>query len=318
MTKSGTPTSSTNPVQVVSADRPQAWRALLKALRPHQWVKNLLVFVPLLASHQYGNEQSVLYATLAAVAFTATASGIYLLNDMIDTDHDRLHDRKRERPFAAGHLSALHGWLLFPLPVMMGFVIASLTLPVSFVWVLAGYFVLAIAYCLWLKKIVIVDVLALAGLYELRIFAGAAAVGVSVSFWLLIFSMFMFLSLALMKRFSELRSARLRGRDGKILGRGYVEQDLDIVLVLGTTSGCLAILVLAFYVEDGHSHELYRSPELIWLACLLLFYWIARAWILAHRGQMHDDPIVFALTDKVSWVVIASLLIVFLAATLLS
>lgn len=174
---------------------------------------------------------------------------------------------------------------------------------------------MALAYCLWLKKIVIVDVLALAGLYELRIFAGAEAVGVSVSFWLLIFSMFMFLSLALMKRFSELRSAR--GSDGKILGRGYVEQDLEIVLVLGTISGCLAILVLAFYVEDGHSHELYRSPELIWLACLLLFYWIARAWILAHRGQMHDDPIVFALTDRVSWVVIASLLIVFLAATLL-
>jgi len=165
----------------------------------------------------------------------------------------------------------LHGWLLFPLLVMLGFAISSLTLPLSFLWVLTGYLVLALAYSLRLKQIVIVDVLTLAVLYELRIFAGAAAIGVYVSFWLLIFSMFFFLSLAFIKRFSELKSARLKGNDGKILGRGYTEQDLEIVSVLGTTSGCLAVLVLAFYVQDGHARELYATPELIWLACLLLF-----------------------------------------------
>jgi 4-hydroxybenzoate polyprenyltransferase len=307
-----------NPGQVVSADRMRHSRAVLKALRPHQWVKNLLVFVPLLASHQYGSQQSVMHPVLAAIAFGLTASGVYLLNDLLDVDHDRRHDRKRERPFAAGHLSLLHGWLLFPLPVMLGFAISSLTLPLSFLWALTGYFVLALVYSMRLKQIVIVDVLTLAVLYELRIFAGAAAIGVYVSFWLLIFSMFFFLSLAFIKRFGELKSARLKGSEGKILGRGYTEQDLEIVSVLGTTSGCLAVLVLAFYVQDSHARELYGTPELIWLACLLLFYWITRAWILVHRSRMHDDPIVFALTDKVSWAVGAGLLIVFLAATLLA
>jgi 4-hydroxybenzoate polyprenyltransferase len=174
---------------------------VLTALRPHQWIKNLLVFVPLLASHQYGSAQHLWHATLGAVAFVLTACGIYLQNDLIDVDHDRLHHRKRERPFAAGHLSLLHGWLLFPLPVMVGFAIAFLALPVSFLWALAAYLVLSLLYSVWLKQIVIVDVLVLAGLYELRILAGAAAIGVTVSFWLLSFSMLLFLSLAFIKRF---------------------------------------------------------------------------------------------------------------------
>ena len=207
----------------------------------------------------------------------------------------------------------MHGWLLFPLLVMLGFAISSLTLPLSFLWVLTGYLVLALAYSLRLKQIVIVDVLTLAVLYELLIFAGAAAIGVYVSFWLLIFSMFFFLSLAFIKRFSELKSARLKGNDGKILVVDTPSR-ISRFSVLGTTSGCLAVLVLAFYVQDTDARELYATPELIWLACLLLFYWIARAWIFVHRNQMHDDPMVFALTDKVSWAVIASLLIVFLAA----
>jgi 4-hydroxybenzoate polyprenyltransferase len=290
---------------------------VLRALRPHQWVKNLLVFVPLLASHQYESAQSVLHGALAAIAFGLTACGVYLQNDLIDVDHDRLHDRKRERPFAAGHLSLLHGWLLFPLPVIMGFAIAFFALPVSFLWALSAYLVLSLLYSVRLKQIVIVDVLVLAGLYELRILAGAAAIGVTVSFWLLTFSMLIFLSLAFIKRFSELKSARLKGSNGKINGRGYAQEDLEIVSILGTVCGCLAVFVLAFYAQDENARELYRTPELIWLACLLLFYWIARAWIIAHRGKMHDDPIAFALTDKVSWAVGAGLLIVFLAATLL-
>jgi 4-hydroxybenzoate polyprenyltransferase len=172
----------------------------------------------------------------------------------------------------------------------------------------------ALAYSLWLKQILLVDVMTLAGLYELRILAGAVAIGVSVSHWLLTFSMLIFLSLAFIKRFNELRIARLDGRKGEILGRGYSGRDLETVLALGTATGILAILVLASYIQDEHVRELYRTPELIWLACPLLFYWIARAWILAHRGQMHDDPIVFAMTDTASWCVGTALLVVFLAA----
>jgi 4-hydroxybenzoate polyprenyltransferase len=290
---------------------------VLKALRPHQWTKNLLIFIPLLASHQYGSPQNLIDGAIAFVAFGLTASSVYVLNDLLDVDHDRRHDRKRVRPFAAGHVSLLHGWLVFPLPAVLGFAVAAFTLPVAFLGALSAYFILALAYSLLLKRVVIVDVLTLAVLYELRIFAGAALIGVAVSPWLLIFSMFVFLSVALLKRFNELKSARLKGNDGKILGRGYVEQDLEVVLILGTTSGCLAILVLALYVDDSRARELYRSPELIWFACLLVFYWIARAWTLAHRGQMHDDPLVFALTDKISWIVLAGSLGVYLAATLL-
>jgi 4-hydroxybenzoate polyprenyltransferase len=192
---------------------------------------------------------------------------------------------------------------MWPGLLLGAFVVAGTTLPPPFVGALATYFVLTLAYSLGLKQRAIVDVLTLAGLYTLRIIAGATAISVSLSFWLLSFSMFIFLSLAFIKRFSELKTARLGNGDGKIHGREYAYEDLGVVSSLGTAAGYLAVLVLALYIQDSHTASLYRTPQVIWLACPVLLFWISRAWIIAHRGQMHDDPIVFALKDKVSWLV---------------
>ncbi len=200
---------------------------------------------------------------------------------------------------------------MWPVLLLVAFILAGLTLPLAFEGVLATYFVLTLAYSIRLKQSAIVDVLTLAGLYTLRIIAGAAAIGVPLSFWLLTFSMFIFLSLAFIKRFSELKRARASGSKEMVRGRGYAHEDLEIVSSLGTGSGYLSVLVLALYIQDSHSASLYQTPQLIWLACPLLLFWISRAWIIAHRGQMHDDPIVFALKDKVSWLMGFCFIIIF-------
>lgn len=294
-----------NVEQVFDDGRRPILNTFLKALRPHQWMKNLLVFVPLLAAHRYGDEASLLHVLIAFFVFGLTASSVYLLNDLVDVADDRHHPRKRRRPFASGDLSLLHGWLAWPLLTITAFAIASITLPPIFAGVLGTYFVLTLAYSLRLKQSAVIDVLTLAGLYTLRIIAGAAAIGVPLSFWLLTFSMFIFLSLAFIKRFSELKTARDNGSQERIRGRGYIHEDLEVVSSMGTSAGYLAVLVLALYIQDSHTAELYATPKFIWLACPLLLFWISRAWLIAHRGQMHDDPIVFALKDRVSWLVAA-------------
>ena len=291
--------------------RTSALRAFVKALRPHQWMKNLLVFVPLLASHQYSNEASLLQALLAFFVFSLTASSVYLLNDLVDVADDRHHPRKRRRPFASGDLSLLYGWMAWPLLAIVAFAIAGVFLPPLFSGVLGTYFLLTLAYSFRLKQSAVIDVLTLAGLYTLRIIAGAAAIGVPLSFWLLTFSMFIFLSLALIKRFSEIKVARDNGKEGQIRGRGYMQEDLEVVSSMGSAAGYLAVLVLALYIQDTHTAQLYATPKFIWLACPLLLFWISRAWLIAHRGQMHDDPIVFALKDRVSLVVAGCFIAVF-------
>jgi len=193
-----------------------------------------------------------------------------------------------------------------------------LFMPMLFTASLAVYFVLTLAYSLLLKQLAVVDVLTLAGLYTLRLIAGAAAVGVAASFWLLLFSMFIFLSLALIKRYSELKVARDAGKSGALRGRGYEPDDLELVSSLGGSSGFIAVLVLALYIQDGQAAHLYATPQLIWLACPVMLFWISRAWLIAHRGRMHDDPIVFALKDKVSWGVGAFMLGVLALARVLS
>lgn len=292
--------------------------AFFTALRPHQWLKNLLIFIPLLAAHRYGSGSSLVSALLAFIVFGLTASSVYLLNDLVDIADDRQHPRKRQRPFAAGNLSLLHGWLAWPSLLLLAFAIASLTLPASFVATLSIYFVLTVAYSLYLKHCALIDVLTLAILYTVRIIAGAAAISVQPTFWLLAFSMFIFLSLAFIKRFTELRSARNAKHQGQLRGRDYYPEDLELVSSLGAGAGYLAVLVLALYIEDPRTAELYRNPKLIWLACPLLLYWICRAWLMAHRGLMHDDPIVFALKDRSSWVVGALLASVFILAKVMS
>jgi 4-hydroxybenzoate polyprenyltransferase len=202
----------------------------------------------------------------------------------------------------------------------LAFALAGLTggLPGRFTASLGGYFVLTVAYSLRLKQIPIVDVLTLAMLYTMRIIAGAAAIAVPLSFWLLSFSMFVFLSLAFIKRYSELRAARDAGQVGILRGRGYDPQDLELVSSLGGSAGYTAVLVLALYIQDSHTASLYATPTIIWLACPLLLFWISRAWLIAHRGNMHDDPIVFALKDRLSWVIVALFIAVFVLAKAVS
>jgi 4-hydroxybenzoate polyprenyltransferase len=304
--------------KVWSTNVPSTWLSILKAMRMHQWLKNLLVFVPLLAAHKYTELDRDALALMAFIVFSLTASCVYLLNDLIDLQVDRQHLRKRDRPFASGTLGLLKGWAMWPTLLMFAVALSVSFMPTLFTVSLGVYFVLTIAYSLRLKSMVVVDVMTLAGLYTLRIIAGAAAIGVAVSFWLLLFSMFIFLSLALIKRYSELKIARDAAKQGSLPGRGYVPDDLEMVSSLGGSSGFIAVLVLALYIQDAQTARMYVTPQLIWLVCPALLFWIARAWLIAHRGRMNDDPIVFAIKDKVSWGVGTFLLVVLALARVLS
>jgi 4-hydroxybenzoate polyprenyltransferase len=279
--------------------RPRAWA---KSLRLHQWLKNLLIFVPLLAAHQVSHLPAVMAAILAFFAFGLCASSVYLLNDLLDLEDDRHHPTKRQRPLASGAVPLVWGVALFPVLLLLGGAIAWSWLPREFGMVLVGYYLLTLAYSLHLKRRVMVDVMVLASLYTTRIVAGSAAIDARLSFWLLAFSMFIFLSLALVKRYAELHVLRERGLV-RTRGRGYVADDLPLISSLGAAAGYLSVLVLALYIQDSNTASLYRHPQFIWLACPLLLYWVSRTWVIAHRGQMSDDPIVFAAKDRNSWLV---------------
>jgi len=292
----------------VPDSRAKAW---FDALRLHQWLKNLLVLVPLVAAHLFFDMGAVARSLLAFLAFGLCASGVYLVNDLLDLDSDRSHPRKRRRAFASGRLSILDGMLVAPLLSLAGLLLALHVMPM-FAGVLLFYWTVTQAYSLWLKRVEMLDVTILAGLYTLRILGGAVALGVPLSFWLLAFSMFIFLSLAILKRFIELAALASDGRQ-QAAGRGYVISDLPLLQSLGTASGYIAVLVLALYINSPDSLELYTRPQVLWLLCPLLLYWIGRAWVMAHRGRMHDDPVVFAASDPVSLLVasICGLVVVF-------
>jgi 4-hydroxybenzoate polyprenyltransferase/phosphoserine phosphatase len=276
-------------------------RAVIKCLRPHQWVKNLIIFVPLLTSHSLRKPELVAEALIALAAFCLCASGVYVLNDLWDVEADRHHLTKRLRPFASGQLPLSFGFVLAPLAFILCGIVTSF-LPWRFGACLAMYFVLTTSYSWRVKKIALLDVFFLAGLYTIRLVAGHEATGIVHSFWLLAFSMFIFLSLALVKRFTELRELRQQNRhDSK--GRGYNSGDLEVVAMLGIASGFLAVLVMALYVNSQEVRVLYRYPTLLLMMCPLLLYWVSRVWLIAHRGQMHDDPIVFAVKDPASYLV---------------
>ena len=296
--------------EVFGNERGSTFGALIRALRLHQWVKNILIFVPLVTSHSVGDLTADWRAIVGFLVFGLAASSAYLLNDMIDVTDDRHHRRKRERPFAAGSLSLALGWALWPALLGLSVLISVLALPLTFLAVLLTYVSLTLVYSLHLKQRAIIDVLALATLFTLRVIAGVAAISVPLSFWLLAFCGFFFLSLALMKRFSELRFARDAGHGGQIRGRGYFNSDLEMIASFGATAGTISVLVLALYVQDPRTAELYSTPEAVWAACPLVLFWIARAWLIAHRGIMHDDPIVFALKDRMSWIVVALLVVI--------
>lgn len=302
-------------VKQVIKSNPPGLNHWIKALRLHQWMKNALIFVPLLAGHQFTNLILIWQGALAFLLFGLCASSVYLLNDLLDLADDRHHITKRYRPFASGRLSIKAGLVVFPALLLAAFSGALAFLPWEFAAVLAAYYVLTLVYSLSLKRHMAIDVISLAMLYTIRIIAGAAATGLELTFWILAFSMFIFLSLALVKRYAELREARKNGHTTKTRGRGYYPDDLEMISSLGASSGYLAVMVLSLYIHEQSTNALYAHPQLIWLACPLLLFWITRIWMLTHRGQMHDDPVVFAVRDRISLIVGVLFGLVFWAAT---
>jgi len=275
-------------------------RALVKAIRPHQWAKNLLVFVPIVLAHQITNVARITDALLAFAAFSLTASSVYVLNDLLDIPADRHHHKKKKRPFASGALPVRWGLVMAPALLALA-VVPALFLPRAFAVVLAAYFATTCAYSFVLKRIAIVDVLTLAGLYTVRIAAGAEATEVTITSWLQGFSLFLFLSLAFIKRYTELRALSSSGKEGTV-GRGYVTSDLTQVASLGAASAYVAVLVLALYVSSSDVTRLYTHPTVLWAMIPLFLYWTSRMWFLAGRDQMDDDPVVFAVKDPASYV----------------
>jgi 4-hydroxybenzoate polyprenyltransferase/phosphoserine phosphatase len=287
-------------------------RLVIKEMRVYQWVKNLLIFVPLLASHRYTESHALVSEGIAFLAFSFCASSVYLLNDLLDLDSDRRHVRKCKRPFASGELPLASGFVLVLL--LIGAAAAlSVLLPLQFGIALACYFVITSGYSFVLKRVTLVDVFVLASLYTMRIVAGGAAAGIVLSTWLIMFSVTIFLSLAMVKRYTELDMLL---REGKLsaAGRGYITQDLSILRSLGTASGYLAVVVLALYMDSAGMKALYRHPEALWVMFGLVLFWVSRVWMLAFRGEMHDDPIVFALRDRTSLGVIGACVAMVLAA----
>lgn len=269
-----------------------------RVLRAHQWLKNLLLFVPLFAAHQLTNMDVWLALTLAFFSFSLCASSVYIVNDLLDLDSDRQHPRKCNRPFASGLIPLWIGIVLVPLLLFSSLVLARYVGDNFLSW-LVFYFVLTCAYSCGLKRLILVDCLILAMLYTLRIVAGAVAASMALSFWLLAFSVFLFLSIAFVKRFAELQEQLLNGKQ-KAHGRGYYTSDAPLVQILGITSGYAAVLVSALYLNSDTVVQLYRIPELVWGAVPIILFWISWMWMQAHRGEMHDDPLVFAVKDKAS------------------
>jgi len=287
-------------VQVLSR-RPSILRALIKELRPHQWAKNALVVVPALLADAHSTS-TVARGVLAAGTFSLCASAGYVFNDLLDLDADRIHPSKAKRPFASGALPTIFGFPIFIGLLLVSFALAFAFLPNAFVTMLALYFVGTVSYSLYLKRLLLLDVLVLAALYTHRILAGGIASGVRVSAWLLGFSMFLFTSLAFAKRFVELHALT---SDEQVKNRGYARVDLPMVTGMGTASGYVAALVFMLYVDSSTVRAAYREPSLLWLVLPALLYWLGRIWLLAGRGQMQEDPVKFALSDRKSLTCVA-------------
>lgn len=279
------------------------WKTFFKMLRVHQWMKNTLIFVPAILDHELTVWPILLNAILAFCAFSAAASAIYIVNDLFDLPLDRQHVRKKNRAFASGAFSIPFGLLVSAGLIILAALLAT-QLPWVFGAVLVGYLIATTAYSLSLKRMLLIDVFTLAGLYTLRILAGAAANQIEGSFWLLAFSSFFFFSLALVKRYVELQNSAI-DENNRIAGRGYRRADRAVVAQCGIASAFAAALVLALYVNSDAVVSLYAYPWLIWPLCPIVLYLNIRIWMLAYRGEMHDDPVVFLISDWRSQVVIA-------------
>jgi len=301
--------AGTVPVTSFEARTP-VLKSWLRAVRLHQWAKNVLIFVPLLLAHAW-NAATLTGAGVAFFSFGMCASATYIINDLLDIEADRRHPRKRKRPFAAGDLSPISG-VLMVVTLMLAALVLAIELPQIFTNMRGGYdlphpykflewlgiyTVTTLTYSLYLKRTLLWDVFVLSGLYTVRILAGSAATDVAVSAWLAGFSVFFFLSLAFVKRFSELEALRERG--GAVTnGRGYLVSDLEQLRALGTGAMYAAVVVLTLYINNPENTKLYQHIARLWLVVPVMLLWLSRVWMLASRGEMHDDPVVFAITDK--------------------
>lgn len=285
-------------IRILDPCRPKL-RDYLRALRVHQWLKNLLIFVPAAAAHRF-DLAAAAPLLLAFLSFSLCASSAYLVNDLLDLHNDRAHSTKRDRPLAACRVPLLHAILMAPVLLGAGAALA-LAAPRDFALLLGGYYVLTMAYSLWLKRKVTIDVLTLACLYGLRLIGGSLVLGVPLSPWFVAFSIFLFLSLAIVKRCIEVIDRIEKGK-GDPAGRGYILRDLPMLEAMAAASAYVAVMVFAFYINSPAVTELYRNPVYLWAICLVLFYWISRILLMTHRGEMHDDPVVFAASDPKSLV----------------
>jgi len=298
----GVPTS-------ILAARTASWRAALKALRPYQWVKNALLFVPLILAHTLGDAERWLGTALAFVCFSCVASATYIWNDLLDIEADRQHPRKRHRPFAAATLSIPTGFGLSLALLLGGLGASAAFAPAPVTGMVLTYLLLTTSYSFYFKEQLFIDVLILAGLYTLRVLAGGVAAAVPVSPWLLAFSLFFFLSLAFAKRYAELLGAQASQRE-RLERRSYEVGDIGLVETLGATAGYLSVLVLALYVNGAGQSGLYSDAGLLWAVCPIMLFWVTRIWFLARRGELQDDPVLFATTDPVSYLAGAALALV--------
>ena len=276
------------------------FKAVIRELRVYQWSKNVLIFLPLLLGHAL-DLPHVVPACIAFCAFSLCASAFYVFNDLLDLDADRAHPRKRQRPFASGALSIQKGFGLLA-ALVPAVLLSSLWLPPAARWMMALYAVVNLLYSVKLKRVLFLDVLILACFYALRMLVGGAASGVSVSIFTIAFSIFLFLGLALVKRLTELRRARNQRHRG-VARRAYLPIDISMVQSFAGSALYLSVLVLALYINSSDVHKLYARPEALWFVCLLLIYWVSRVLMLANRGVLADDPIVFAFRDPVSYYV---------------
>jgi 4-hydroxybenzoate polyprenyltransferase len=310
-------------------ERVSSTKAWIKAIRLHQWAKNLLIFIPMLLSHTWA-PGVVTAVTLAFFSFCLCASATYIVNDLLDLEVDRQHPRKSRRPFASGDLSALSGVLVVAVFLAASLVLAllvpravALLSPELFYFLKPHYFLLwlviylvtTLAYSLRFKRSVLVDVIVLSGLYTIRIIAGSAASGIAVSTWLGSFSIFFFLSLALVKRFAELESLRARGGISAG-GRGYHITDIEQLRSFGSASGFVSVVVLTLYISTLDAAQFYDHPRRLWLIVPVLLLWIMRLWLQASRGQLNEDPVVYAITDKRSLLLGALVVAIILSAAL--
>lgn len=298
------------PVEKVFYRPTSALGAVLRAMRVHQWMKNLLLFVPLIAAHRFFEGQLWAESLVAFVSFSFGASSMYLLNDLLDLASDRMHPEKRNRPLSAGSLGIVHGVMLFFCCFLASIALSTL-LSREFSGILSVYLFAAFVYSSVIKKIPVLDVVVLASMYTLRILAGGMATDIPVSFWLLTWSNFLFLSIASLKRYSDLL---LLDTEKGIPGRGYMQGDRQAIFAFGICGGLLSVLLFSLYLNSPDVGALYTKPAILWLACPVLFYWIGRLWFLANRGEIKEDPFLFITRDAVSYVVVSALLMVMVLA----